>query len=344
MANATDTEPAAESLKPKTEEETVTKLDKDKLNRHTLDPKEKQKHLKTFRPTHKATFIGLGVVVIILLINAGVLVFLLKSESTKNKNLEDKGVSISPAILSKLGVNDAQIGSSNEQLTVDPTAQFNSGVNVAGNVKIGGQLHLNSTFSANSANLTQLQAGNTSLSALNVNGNTTESNLSLRGNLGVSGPASFQNTITVGQILTVDNSAAIANNLSVGGEITANTIATNNLILSGSFVFGSHIQTSGSSPSVDQGGSALGDNGTVSINGDDAAGTVDINIGVNAKAGILARVTFNSAYSAMPRIVITPIDIGANFYIVNPSTSSFEIAVNSGLPPGGYALDYLVEQ
>jgi len=344
VANATDSEPEAESLKTKADAETVVKTDTEKVNRHNLDAKEKQKQLKTFRPSHKATFLGLAVVIVILLINAGVLAFLLKSEATKNKSVQDKGVSISPGVLAKLGVNDAQIGNSNEQLIVDPNAQFNSGLNVAGNVKIGGQLHLNSTFSASSANLNQLQAGSTTLNALNVDGNTTESNLSLRGNLGVSGPATFQNTITVGQILTVDNSAAVANNLSVGGEITANTIATNNLILSGSFVFGSHIETSGASPSVNPGGSALGSNGTVSINGDDASGTVDINIGVNAQAGILARVTFHNAYSGMPIIVITPIGIGANFYIVNPTTSGFDIAVSSGLPPGGYAINFLVEQ
>lgn len=344
-ANATpDKEPEAETLKPTSEGAAVVKVDKDQVAHHVLDDKEKQRRKNTFRPSHKATFISLTVVIVILAINATALAFLLSSENAKNKALADKGVSISPAVLSKLGVNDSQIGSSNEQLTVDPNAQFNSGVTVAGNVKIGGQLHLNSTFSASSASLSQLQAGTTSLSALNVNGNSTASNLSLRGNLAVAGSTTFQNTVTVGQILTVDNSAAIANNLSVGGEITANTIATSNLILTGTFVFGSHIQTSGDPPSVGPGGTALGQNGTVSINGDDAAGTVDINIGADSTGGLLARVAFHSTYSSMPRIVITPIGIGANFYITDPSVSGFNINVSNALPPNGYALDYIVEQ
>lgn len=348
MANITSAqpnkEPESEALKPRSNDVTVAKIDEGGASHHALNASEKQHHLSAYRPSHKATFIGLGVVVIIIAINAIVLAFLLNSKNTKTNSINDKGVTISPAVLSKLGINNAQLGNSNEKLTVDPNAQFNSGLTVAGDVKIGGQLQLNSTFSASSAKFTQLQAGNTSLSSLNVNGDATESNLSLRGKLGVAGPASFQSSVSIGQILSVVNSAAIANNLSVGGEITANTIATNNLILSGTFVFGSHIQTSGYAPNAGPGGSALGNYGTVSISGDDAAGTVDINIGTNAQSGVLARVAFHTTYSSMPRIVITPVGVGADFYIVNPSTSGFEIAVNSTLPPGGYAIDYIVEQ
>jgi len=343
-SNETNKEPESESLKPVSDEETVIKKGGPNSNRHPITEEAKKQRRSIYKPSHKATFIGLSVVIIILAINAAVLGFLLNSETAKNKALNDKGVSISPAVLSKLGVNSAQIGNSNEQLTVDPNAVFNSGVTVAGSVKIGGQLHLNSTFSASGANLNQLQANNSTLNNLNVSGNSTASNLSLRGKLAVLGTATFQNTLTVGQILTVDNSAAVANNLSVGGEVTANTIATNNLILSGSFVFGSHIQTSGLSPSVGPGGNALGSNGTVSINGDDATGTIDINIGEGASSGVLARVSFHTAYSSMPRIIITPVGVGANFYLVSPNVNGFSVAVTSSLPPGGYSINYIVEQ
>ena len=347
MASATsadpDKQPEAESLKPRADNGTIVKPDDDKAIHHPITDNQKKLHRSVYRPSHKATFIGLAVVIVILGINAAVLGFLLTSQNSSSKSINARGVSISQAALSKLGVNNAQIGNSNEQLIIDPKAQFNSGLTVAGDVKIGGQLHLNSTFSASNASLSQLQAGNTSLSSLNVNGNATESNLSLRGSLGVLGAATFQNTVTVGQILSVDNSAAIANNLSVGGEITANTVATNNLILSGTFVLGSHIQTSGSSPTAGP-GNALGSNGTISINGDDAAGTVNINVGVNASPGVLARVAFHSDYSSTPRIVISPIGVGANFFITSPSVGGFNIEVSSSLPAGNYAIDYIVEQ
>ena len=348
MASTTSVDPSKqpepETLKPKSDEAPEVNPANNQATRYPVGPTEKSNRRLAYRPSHKATFIGLGAVILILAINAVVLGILLSSANAKNKTLNDKGVSISPALLSKLGVNDAQIGSSNEQLVVDPNAQFNSAVTVAGNVNISGQLHLNSTFSAANADLTQLQAGNTSLSTLSVNGNTTATNLGVKGNLGVSGTAVFQNTVTVGQILTVDNSAAIANNLSVGGELSANTIAVNNLILSGTFVLGSHVQTSGLAPSVGPGGTALGSFGTVTISGNDASGTITINIGAGATSGVLARVAFHAQYSSMPRIVITPIGIGANFFISSPSVSGFDVEVTSGLPPGGFAMDYIVEQ
>lgn len=348
MASASSATPSPtvepEALKPKEDTETITKTENAKVDHHELNENEKKRHNATFKPSHKATFLGLGVVIIILAINVGVIVVLLGSQSNKNKSINDKGVSISPAVLSKLGVNNAQIGSGNEQLIVDPSAQFNSGLTVAGDVKIGGKLQLNSTFSATSANLTQLQAGNTSLSSLNVNGNSTASNLSVRGNLGVSGSAVFQNTLSVGQILTVNNSAAVANNLSVGGELTANTIATSNLILSGSIVFGSHILTSGTAPTAVPGGSADGSNGTVSIGGDDAAGTINVNIGYGATSGVLVKVAFHNAYSAQPRVVISPVGIAAVLYIEDPTTEGFYVADASGLPIGGFSINYIVEQ
>lgn len=348
MANVDDgeinKEPGSEELKPRDDQTNVVKNINPATNRHPIDKIEKKRHNSIYKPSHKATFIGLSVVIVILAINAAVVLLLLNTQNSKNKLLNDKGVSISTSVLSKLGVNSSQLGNSNEQLTVDPNALFNSGLTVAGNVKVGGQFHLNSTFFASGANLNQLQASNSTLNNLNVSGNATETNLSIRGKVAIQGAATFQNNVTIGQILSVDNSAAVASNLSVGGELTANTIATNNLILSGSFVFGSHIQTSGYAPTVGPGGQALGSNGTVSINGNDASGTIDINIGVNASSGLLARVAFHNPYSSFPRIVITPVGIGANFYLTNVSNRGFNINVNGSLPTGGYSINYLVEQ
>ncbi len=351
MANTsnseTNKEPEAEALKPVANDSAGIKTNETNANHHPTPQIEKKQHRSIYRPSHKATFVGLSVVVAILAINAIVLEFLLNNTNTNNKAPINKGVSISPAVLSKLGVNSSQIGNANEQLTVDPKALFNSGLTVAGNVKIGGALHINSAFSASAANLNQLQASNSTINNLNVNGNSTESNLSIRGKLAVQGPSTFQNTLTVGQILSVDNNAAIANNLSIGGELTANTIAASNLILSGTFVFGSHIQTNGLPPSVGPGSTALGSNGNVTISGNDASGTLTINIGTGATNGILARVAFHSPYTSMPRIVITPVGIGANFYLTGISVNGFSVAVTdggSGLPPGGYSINYIVEQ
>lgn len=342
--NDQNTSPEAEALEP---------LDNDNDNKtsKSSDVNEVVKDVKTqpkskrivYRPSHRATFISLGVIIVILAINATVIGFLISNQSSKSSKSNVSSINLTPNVLSKLGVNSSQIGNANEQLIVDPNAQFNSSLAVAGSVKIGGQLHLNSTFTATNANLTQLQAGNTALSSLNVNGNSTVTDLSARNNLSVQGTADFQGNVNVGQLLTIDQSAAVANNLSVGNVLTANTIDTSKLIISGPFSLGDHIVTVGSTPTIHS-GNALGSNGTVSISGDDAAGIVNINTGTNATSGTLFYLTFNSSYSTTPVIVITPVGVGGSFYVTNPSSNGFNVMVGNNLPVGNYSIDYIVEQ
>lgn len=337
-------EPEAETLKPREDVAGIESQPKDesKVAKHAVTEPEKHKRIKAYRPSHKATFIGLAVVIAILVINAGILTFLLK-KSSGNSSLSDKGVSISPGVLSKLGVNDSQIGSSNEKLIVGPAAQFNSDLTVAGNASISGQLKLNSTFNATGANIAQLQAGNVTVNSINVNTSTTTSTLSTRGNFSVSGTAQFQSTVNVGQLLSVNGSAAVASNLSVGGQITGSTVAANSLVLSGSMQVGGHIITSGGTPNVGAGG-ALGSYGSVGISGDDTAGTISINVGAGASSGTLVRVAFSSAYSHTPVVVVTPVGFAANVYLSNVTPYGFDVNVGSGLSPGGYSINYMVMQ
>ena len=336
-------EPEAETLKPRDGGNGIESQPKpeNKVAKHSISESEKHKRLRAYRPSHKATFIGLAVVIAILVVNAGILTFLLKKSS--NNALSDKGVSISPAVLSKLGVNNSQIGNTNEKLIVDPTAQFNSDLTVAGNTSIGGQLILNSTFNTSNANIAKLQAGNVTVNNINVNSNTTTSTLSTRGNFSVSGTAQFQNTVTVGQLLSVNGNTAIANNLSVGGQMTSSSVAANSLALSGSIQLGGHIITSGSAPNVGPGG-ALGSYGTVGVSGDDTAGTLSFNVGAGSTSGTAVRVAFSSAYSHTPIIVVTPVDFAANVYISNATPYGFYLNIGSALPYGGYSVNYIVMQ
>src|SRR5487761_1115000 len=68
----------------------------------TANPKKPPR--RTFRPSHRATFIGLAVVVAILAINAAVFTILLKKQAT-NDQLAKGQVSISTADLNKLGID-----------------------------------------------------------------------------------------------------------------------------------------------------------------------------------------------------------------------------------------------
>ncbi|MGH7197054.1 MAG: hypothetical protein ACREGJ_04820 [Candidatus Saccharimonadales bacterium] len=290
----------------------------------------------TYRPSHKATFIGLSVVVAILVINAGIFAFLMKSQGDANSQARKGEVTLSSETLDKLGVSRNPVGNPGTELVINPNSRFNGKVMAASDVNIAGELKLNNKLSAADASLAKLQAGDTSVQQLNVNGDGTLSSLSLRKDMNVAGVTRLQGSVTIGQLLTVNNNVNIAGSLSVGGTLTVRSFSISNLDISG------RITTHGSAPGVSRGGAA-GSNGTASISGNDAAGTVAVNTGTGAGNGILASVTFRSRYGTTPHVVITPVGIGGNFY-VNRSAIGFSIGVSGALGPGGYAFDYIVMQ
>jgi hypothetical protein len=296
-----------------------------------------------YRPSHKATFIGVGVVIAILAINAALIGFVLKKQSSTDTKLNQDTVTISQASLDKLGVNRSVVGTGGIELVVGPKARFNSGVQVGGDVSIAGQLKLNSKFSASEAALAKLDAGATSVTELNVNGNGTVSSLGLRNDLIVAGTSKFQGAVVMSQLLTVNNNVNIAGSLAVGGVLTVNSFHTASLVVDSTITVGGHVITSGSRPGVSAGG-AVGSNGTVSISGNDASGTVAVNTGVGASSGIVANITFHSKYSNTPHVVVTAVGSGAVDVYVNRSATGFSIGVNSALSAGGHAFDYIVMQ
>ena len=301
------------------------------------------RHHGTHRPSHKATFIGLSVVVAILAVNAGVIAFVLRGDGDGGVNANRETVTLSSADLDKLGVSRDGVGNAGTELTVGPDARFNGTVTVGSDVSIAGQLRLNSRFSANDASLTRLQAGETSLEQLNVNGDGTLSNLNLRNDLTVVGTTRVQGPMTLSQLLTVNNSVNISGNLAVGGTLSARSFQASSLVSDTTLTVGGHIITRGAAPGVSP-GTALGSNGTVSISGSDAAGTVGVNFGVGGGNGILATVTFRQPYSVTPRVVVTGVGQGMGSLYVFRSATGFSIGVQGAVSPGGYAVDYIVMQ
>lgn len=297
----------------------------------------------TYRPSHKATFIGLTVVIVILGLNATVIAFIMQGQAKADASKAQAEVSISSDTLDKLGVSRTAVGNLGTELIVNPSARFNGAVTVASDMTIAGQLKLNSKFSANEASLAKLQAGDTSLTQLNVNGDGTISSLNLRKDLAVVGSTRLQGAVTIGQLLTVNNNVNIAGSLAVGGTLSARNFQASSLISDTTLTIGGHIITRGSAPGVGP-GSALGSHGTVSISGNDAAGTVAANIGTNAGGGIIANVAFRNQYSSTPHVVVTGVGAGIGSVYVTRSIGGFSIGVNGPLAPGGYAFDYIVMQ
>ena len=346
----TSTSPEPEVLKPRADDGTPSQSSTPAQFTSTI-PLGKHPHHRTYRPSHKATFVSSIVVATILAINAVIIGFVLENKIKTTNQANVGQVTVSSSALSKIGINNSTIGSSGVKLVIDPNAQFNSNITVAGNTNIAGQLNLNGKFTAYNTSITQLEAGNTSLSQLEVNGSTTLSSLSLRNGLAVAGATQLEGTVTIGQLLTVNNSLDVSGNLAVGGVLTTNSFSANSLTSSSALTVDGHIITGGLSPSVGPGG-ALGSNGTTSINGNDTSGTIAINIGTGAVPGILVSVAFHRQYGSVPHIDITPVGVAADFYITNLSVNGFSVGVDGvaqpstggGLKNGGYSIDYFVEQ
>lgn len=336
--------PAPEVLKAQSDDEAVEEPQTKGTDQKADKAKDKVRLRRgTYRPSHKATFIGLAVVVGVLALNAGVIYFILQGQNSSSSDINQNEVTLSTADLDKLGVSRNPVGNTGQELVVGPNARFSGNVIIGNDVSVAGQLTLNNKLSASDVSVTNLQAGDTSLNSLNVNGDGTVNTLNLRNELAVVGASRLQGPVTISQLLTVNNSVNIIGNLAVGGTISVRNFQASSLVSDTTLTIGGHIITRGSAPGLSAGG-ALGSNGTVSISGNDAAGTVAANIGVGASSGIVATVTFRKSYASTPRVVVTPIGAGINGVYVNRSANGFSIGVNSAMGPGGYAFDYIVMQ
>lgn len=338
--------PAPEELRPQAHKEAS---DNQTGKSATTVPKTAAVHSRraTYRPSHKATFIGLAVVIAILAINAGIITFVVRGQEDAAVSQAQGEVTISSGALDSLGVSRNPIGNAGTELVVNPSARFNGKVVIGSDVSVAGELKLNSKFSASDASLTNLQAGDTSLEQLNVNGDGTVTNLNLRRDLAVVGATRLQGPVTVSQLMTVNNNLNVTGSLAVGGTLSARSFQASSLVSDTTLTIGGHIITRGAAVSVGR-GAALASVDTVSISGNDAAGTVAVNLGSNAnRSGILANVAFSRNYGSSPRIVVTAVGGPVDDLYINRSSGGFSIGVrsiSSGLSGAGYAFDYIVMQ
>ena len=210
--------PQPEVLKPREDEGTLSGKTPQTPEAKKVDIQKSRRH--TYRPSHKATFIGLAVVVVILTVNAVVISVVLKNKAKSDKQASESQVTIDAEALSKVGVNTTAIGDTGVQLTVEPNAQFKGTLSVAGQTNLSGELKLNSKLTSTDAAITNLQAGKTSLSQLDVNGDTTLSALNLRSTLAVTGTSKFLGAVTINELLTVNSSLNVAGNLAIGGALS----------------------------------------------------------------------------------------------------------------------------
>ncbi len=334
--------PEAEELIPQTGASSEESTDKAEDGKDPKDkkPAERPKH-STYRPSHKATFIGAGVVAVILIVNVVVIAFFVNNFNNENAKKTQDEVTLSPAVLETLGVSRNPVGTTGVELIVSPNAKFNGKVTIASDVSIAGNFKLNSKFLVNDASIAKLEAGNVSLTQLNVNGDATATNLILRKDLTVPGTSRLQGPTVMSQLLTVNNNVNVSGSMSVGGTLTVRTFQASNLVSDTTLTIGGHIITGGAAPAFAP-GNALGSSGTASNSGNDASGTVAANVGSGAVPGIIGVINFRNKYNKTPHVVVTAVGSGVgSFYVVRGSTG-FSIGVNTALAPGSYAFDYIV--
>lgn len=291
----------------------------------------------TYRPSHKATFIGLIAVGVILAINAVIITVVMKNQATAEDAALKNGVTLSNTTLNELGVSRNPVGNAETELIVGPNSKFSGKVTMAGDLTVGGQLLLNNKLNASSAAFATLQAGDTQLQTLNVNGDGTMTTLNLRRDLQVAGTTRIQGQLTVNQLTTINNSMNVAGDLSIGGSLSVRNFQVSNLTVAG------HLISTGATPGVSAGG-GVGSNGTVSISGNDTSGTVAVNTGVGAGNGLLASVTFRAQYAGTPHVVVTPVGRSVPGLYINRTSTGFTISADGSLGAGGYAFDYIVTQ
>lgn len=232
--------------------------------------------------------------------------------------------SLSEDALKQLANTDATVGGSSQTLTIQGNAVIagqtlmRGNLNVAGNFQTGGSIQGPNLTVSGTSNL-----GTAQINSLQVAQNTAVQGSTTLRDLNVSGASSFS------------------------GAITASQITTSRLTLSGNAVLQipNHISFTGPSPNRSINSSVLGSGGSLSINGSDTTGTININTGGGPTAGCFSRITFAQAFSTAPHVLVSPVGAGAGQlqYYVDRNNSGFSICTFNAAPANQvFAFDYFV--
>ncbi|HLZ14829.1 MAG TPA: hypothetical protein VKQ34_02445 [Candidatus Saccharimonadales bacterium] len=286
--------------------------------KNPLAPKQ---HKQSFVKKLWARFnIYLVLFVLVLFMAGGVLAFMLV-KGKKNTVTTLNSQSLSDSTLKQLANTDVTVGKSNQILTVQSNAIFagavlaRSSLDVAGSLKVGGNLNL-SDLTVSGA--TQL-------------GDAVTNNLTINGSLNLQGE------------LTLKNGINVSGNSTFTGNVTTTQLTTGSLQLNGDLNLTHHITAGGTIPSIVK-GTAVGGGGTASLSGSDTAGSITINTGNSPPAGCFATVTFSKAFSNTPHVVLTPIGsatAGLQYYVTR-TTTNFIICSATAAPAGQtFGFDYI---
>jgi len=189
-------------------------------------------------------------------------------------------------------------------------------------------------------------ASNTLIDRLNITstGNVGINNSNPQHALDVMGTARIQATANSTTTFQIQNASGTV----LFAADTANMqVTVISLIINTELTVEGHIITGGTTPSI-AAGSAACTTPSVSIVGNDTAGQISVTTGTGcAGAGVLATLTFHSAYSAVPHAQITPKNAVAAALLPYQSSTTTVLTLGVANAPANsttYLFDYLVTQ
>ena len=226
--------------------------------------------------------------------------------------------------LKQLANTDASVGGAGQTLTIQGNAVIAGQTLMRGNLNIAGNLQTGGSIQGPTLTI----SGQSNLGATQINDLQVAQNTAIQGNttmrdLSVSGTSTFS------------------------GAMTASQITVSRLILSGNAILQvpNHLAFTGPTPGRGATGAALGSGGSASVSGSDTSGSVNINTGAGTATGCFVRINFVQAYSATPKVIISPVGAGAGQtqYYVDRNTSGFSICTANAAPPNSaFAFDFFV--
>jgi len=231
---------------------------------------------------------------------------------------------LSADALKQLANTDATVGNSSQTLTIQGNAIITGQTLTRGNLSVAGNLQTGGSITAPSITV----SGPANLGATQINSLQIASTLAVQG------------STTLADI-------NVAGTSSFSGAMTASQITVTRLILSGNAVLTipNHISFTGPAPTRVINSAVLGNGGTMSLNGSDTAGTININSGNNTVPGCFAKINFAQAYTNQPRVIVSPVGAagGQTQYYVERNTTSFSICTANAAPANQtFGFDYFV--
>ena len=267
-------------------------------------------------------------ILFIVVFLVGVVLILVASFTNQKQdpsNIIFEGQELDQAALDELLSSESNVGTVDQTLTVAANSIFEGKVLIKDSLDIAGAINV---------------GGALSLPGITVAGESNFDEVNVSNNLSILGGVSIQ------QSLNVQGGANIVGDVAIEGILSATGIRADTVEFTSDLILTRHVDTGGGTPSRSA-GTAVGGGGTVSISGNDIAGTITINTGGSPPAGFFVRVNFVSAYSATPHVQITPVGSSTadlNYYVTR-DTSGFRIGTtNAPVAATTYVFDYFVNE